>query len=497
MNGTKFLKWLAGVVVVLSIVQMARMLAAFPGCLPTDDSYIILQYARQITQGNWFCYNDGQMSSGITCPLYAMAIAGANLIFNNWHFSLLALGVACWFVSLLIGARLAWKMAGWQAVTAWCVFFGLCGRIECFMLIGMETALAIPLALAAVWAWLESRYWLTGLLVALVTLCRPEAFLFILVFAITILLYRNRARLMENAWIWLWFGIVLVPWLIYCWCVSHTIGPSTISLKEGAPALHDSLRFTWQALFLHWPDTFDSKLVSGCGVQSSAWMAVKSVVPLGLLAAGAWLALRGKRILLLPLLFVPAHIVLAAMKHPDPGGAFDRYMPIDYTLVYLYAAVFFGWLLTIKWAKGAAGVVLLATAILLVMDSSYCRKSYQIQASYFAQLDYSIGAWLKNNTPANTVVAVYQAGGIRWFGERQIIDLGAVTDYSTHGIVDTPQGRVQLIRERNADYVASFGDEWLDGSACSLKDHKYFERVPLQCRGLWKINKDALKSVEP
>jgi hypothetical protein len=131
------------------------------------------------------------------------------------------------------------------------------------------------------------------------------------------------------------------------------------------------------------------------------------------------------------------------------------------------------------------------------MDSSYCRKSYQIQASYFAQLDYSIGVWLKNNTPANTVVAVYQAGGIRWFGERQIIDFGAITDYSTHGTIDTPQGRVKLLRERHADYIAAFGDNWLDGSACSLKDHNYFERVPLQCRGLWKINKDALKSVEP
>ncbi|MDR2849277.1 MAG: hypothetical protein LBW77_01860, partial [Verrucomicrobiota bacterium] len=46
--------------------------------------------------------------------------------------------------------------------------------------------------------------------------------------------------------------------------------------------------------------------------------------------------------------------------------------------------------------------------------------------------------------------------------------------------------------EKGADYVASFGDEWLAHEGLSMRDARFFSPVPLRCRGLYKINKKAL-----
>lgn len=131
-------------------------------------------------------------------------------------------------------------------------------------------------------------------------------------------------------------------------------------------------------------------------------------------------------------------------------------------------------------------------SLLLLMDYPWHIKMFQVKAQYFHRLDYQIGEWLAKNTPSNTKIALYQAGGIKFFGNRYIIDGGGVSEHTIWKYLKSGTFAQSLI-DRKADYVASFGDEWLMGEGVHMSDTRFFQPVPLQCRGLYKIvNKELL-----
>jgi len=55
-------------------------------------------------------------------------------------------------------------------------------------------------------------------------------------------------------------------------------------------------------------------------------------------------------------------------------------------------------------------------------------------------------------------------------------------------------GKIRALLDRGADYVASFGDDWFDAEGASLRDPALFTRVPLNCRGLFRVNRDAVRA---
>jgi hypothetical protein len=142
----------------------------------------------------------------------------------------------------------------------------------------------------------------------------------------------------------------------------------------------------------------------------------------------------------------------------------------------------------IAWTAFAAT---LTFSWLLLADYPRNADHYRIMSRYFYNLDYQIGEWLNKNTPPDTCVALYQAGGIAFFSHRRIVDSGCVTDHTLRPYLKRDAFTEAMV-ERGADYVASFGDEWLAGEGLHMRDRRFFTPVPLQCRGLYKINKPAL-----
>jgi hypothetical protein len=129
-------------------------------------------------------------------------------------------------------------------------------------------------------------------------------------------------------------------------------------------------------------------------------------------------------------------------------------------------------------------------ALMLLADYTHHIDIYQMKARYFYNLDYKIGEWLAKNTPTNTRVALYQAGGIAFFGRRHIIDCDGITDHTVWPHL-ARRAVSDLIAERGADFVASFGAEWLQCEGVLMTDERFFRQVPLQCRGLYQVNKPA------
>ena len=83
---TVFLKLLG----LLSVWVMALVLSldfktALPKYLPIDDCYIVLAYARNVIEhGDFFSYNHGLTTTGITSPLYCLVLAFLHLFSGDW-----------------------------------------------------------------------------------------------------------------------------------------------------------------------------------------------------------------------------------------------------------------------------------------------------------------------------------------------------------------------------------------------------------------------------
>ncbi len=163
----------------------------FTGTLssPLDDTFIHLQYAKQIAQGNYFQYQDGEpITSGETSFLYAHLLAlgyligfqGIGLLF--WSYLLAGICLTGTFYLLIqLGLQIGYPLAGWG--TAALLFCSGCLGWAYWS--GMEIALYTFLLLYAFTLLFQEtipygRLWIAF---GLLTLCRPEG----LILTITIL----------------------------------------------------------------------------------------------------------------------------------------------------------------------------------------------------------------------------------------------------------------------------------------------------------------------
>jgi hypothetical protein len=76
---------------------------------PLDDTYIHLQYGRQIGEGEWFRYNDGDpVSTGASSFLYVLVLGAAHFLgFSDGHllgFAII-LGAGLFVLAALLGSE--------------------------------------------------------------------------------------------------------------------------------------------------------------------------------------------------------------------------------------------------------------------------------------------------------------------------------------------------------------------------------------------------------
>lgn len=518
----KHLLWfvaLAGVYAII-LYKLCEFMDALPRYLPIDDSYIILRFARNVVErGELFSYNAGELSTGITSPLYCLALAAVYAVLGGgnvgWHTAVVMLGGVSFIASLMLGGRLAYRMGGYVSAVVFSAFFGFWGYMAFFAFCGMEPILYIALSFGAFLLFYSRNYFLAGLLSGLAMLCRPEAIFF--VFALGIVPFvRMFMRLLRKDWVGsrteftnglrlgVGFLIFALPWIIRCQQISGSFLSSTVTMKSIHPSFQQIWNYWVAALHMHNPSSYDASMIRSLAGEST-FIGLRKHIPLMIPAACSLFFLRKRPECLAVFMYVPFHLVVTGLKNSGFGDN-ERYFPLDYAIVVLYLAVLFGFLVKIDWAMayssarakwarnlirvGSAGTAAVL-AVVILLDYSRNIMHYQVMAKYFSSLDYQIGEWLVKNTPPDTCVALFQAGGIAFFGRRRIIDGGGVTEHTIWPYLKRGAFCEAMV-ERGADYVAPFGDEWLVSEGVHMRDTRFFSPVPLRCRGLYKINKTAL-----
>ncbi|NOT35183.1 MAG: hypothetical protein HOP12_13635 [Candidatus Eisenbacteria bacterium] len=432
---------------VLGLV-LAGVLMWFVRGYITDDTFIHLQYARNLATGHGLVFNVGERVYGCTSPLWVTLLADAMLLrIDGLWFSKMA-GYAATLASVGLFLQLmrrtvtnpvvrAAATVAW-ASHAWMIRWAMSG---------METPLAVALTLAGFVAFTEGRQWgsrpvRTGTLWSLAALTRPEAGLLLLFWGSFLLIDTDTRESLRR-----FVAGVLPPTLIYgAWLVFA--------------------RFYFGTF---WPQTLAAK-AAGSGDPQFVLDNLGRTLKLIAATDGAYLV-----ILALGLVFA-FKLVFAAR----PANA-QRFLPwcwviglpmlynlrgvpvlSRYALPILPVLAWLAWRVVDRWWVGDAeassarrrtGQVLACALALGVTVQNlvvYREKVVPQVQSFSPALRTSLirwGRWFGAYTPPGTVIAAPDIGALGYYSQRRVIDLA--------GLV-TPEMIPALVRAPMEDAVASF-----------------------------------------
>jgi arabinofuranosyltransferase len=413
--------------VTLGAVLFAMLLLPLRDAV-VDDTFIHLQYARNLAAAGELSFNRGDPTYGATSPLWVgilalFAKAGADLLV--WC------RVLSWFfaaASIALVYRITAAAGGgpWTPVAAALVLASEAWFVR-WSAVGMETSFAVFMTLVVLEFTRSAvrsagRSTLLGVALFLAALSRPEALLLVPLAAGALLFAKGTARRFA-------FLLVFVPLFVAWLYVIHrhtgTYFPLTAGAKKGA------IDFS--------PLIFRRALVPARIM--GATVLLPCVALLAGLAAGAFRRrpfgyylsesgnLREEPGVLLMLLWVFA-LPLA-------------YVVLDFQVLSRYlvpivpAAIVLG---TTAWRKLVAGAVANARmrrAAIAIFTSLAILQSvifYEIVVvpptrAFSQALETMLGGmgrWLQKNTPADALVASPDIGAIGYYSHRRILDLGGL-----------------------------------------------------------------------
>ena len=408
----------------------------------TDDTFIHLQYAKHLAQGQGLVFNVGERVYGCTSPLWVTLLADCMALHLDGLLVARCVGAAAAFGSVLAFLRLmrrtvrtpelrAFATVAWSS-HAWMLRWSMSG---------METALAVVLVLGGFVAYTEGLQWgsrpvRTGALWALAALTRPEAVFLLALWALFLLVdadSRNGVRRLV-------FGLlppVLIygSWLAFSKLYFGTFWPETLNAKAaGGEGLAYQLENLARELKI--VAATDGLLVLvlvlalGFGATRvlSRGLHARSLLPWAwVLGVPALYVSRGVPVLsryLLPLLPILAWLTWRAAERWWLGGA--------ETPANRRRAVVLGALLMV--GVLAQNVIVFQTSVVPHVES------------FTAGLQGSLipwGKWFRAHTPPDAEIAAPDIGAIAYFSERRVLDLA--------GLVSPPM--IPLLRDETQESV--------------------------------------------
>lgn len=413
----------------------------------TDDTFIHLQYARNLASGHGLVFNPGERVYGCASPLWAALIAdGMALGFDGLRVArvlgflatLCSVGLFMQLMrrNLKTPALCAVATVAW-AGNAWMIRWSLSG---------METPLAVALVLAGFVAFTEGQQWgarpvRTGALWALAALVRPEAALLLGLWGIFLLVDTDSRPGLRR----LVFGslpplAIYGAWMLFARFYFGNALPQTLLAKAAGPAgLDVQLDNLWrQVRIVGASDGLMAAVLVlsllACGVR--VWASRPPTQRAQRMLPWVWLAL------------VPALYVARGV----PVRSRDL-LPLLPVLSWL------AWRAGECWSLGPSATprrvrtMLLGTALaalVLVQNIAVFRGVVLPQVrSISTGLRESLvpwGRWLREATPERSAIATPEVGALGYFSQRRIVDLA--------GLV-TPQMVPYLERETPAEAIAN------------------------------------------
>jgi len=407
----------------------------FTGYL-TDDTFIHLQFAKNLVTGRGFAFEAGKPTYGDTSPGWPLLLAATGrfvpgagdtpsearsmpalaTIAKAWGALFLALSIVA---MARLGRCLGWRpglalaAAALLAAHAWSARWALSG-----METPMATFFAILATGATARALLQGRGALVaGVLLGVATLARPECWI-LAALGVAAIAYGSGGRRLARGGAAL-AGVILGggPWLLYAWSVFHRLVPNTSAAKAGAlfdpalalTAIRTSLRIELAA------DALPLLLLV---LALAAAPALGTSMP------------RERRAVWVLVLGWP--LLLAAGLAAGGVQVVSRYLVPAVPSLLLAGIASFGWAAARLGPKREAA----ALVLVLLLDAGVngyvtLRYSAPHARRHTAGLRASLaafGLWARASTPPQTRFAVSDIGAFGYYSDRPVLDLfGLVT----------------------------------------------------------------------
>jgi hypothetical protein len=402
-----------------------------PSGYPLDDAWIHQLAARTLVRTGTLGIDPAVYGSGASSLLWALVLAAGEALHLPPPGFSFAINTLLFLLSgqVLLALLLADGVPRGRALIM-AVAFGVAPNFVWFTLSGMEAMLLVASSLLTLWAWLgdsTGQRRLAGVFLLLVATTRPEG---LALAALLVLLRRPRGR---AEWVSL--------------AAPSAIGMGTaaaISLVRGAPLLPATLggrRWMWLGpleglsgldraglLLLQWLDRL-AELTVGTSAPWVGWLVA------GVFFIGVSAGVRGTRQRGL-VGWTALHLSVYLCLLPAFGHA-GRYQPLVPPLFLMFAAagaLELGRLSSLRWAVlrgtwpsriGLAALVACLVvgpgSVLLVWQRGHADSVWHVHHT-----EVEMGRHLRH-LPADARIASFDIGGIGYFSERKIIELGGLT----------------------------------------------------------------------
>jgi hypothetical protein len=237
-----------------------------------DDTFITLQYARTLRDHGVWGFFPWEVTNTATSPLNVVLTAAVGFGVHDLVQAALTLAtleaLALLALLLLVSKRITSGYA-FGAIS----FLAVIGNPLLLSTIGLEPLLYITVLVACVFAFLVQHYTSLAVLLALLTLTRPDGVLLFPIIVIAALLrHRASGKLLpglpreETTRKWhahlrlvtrlcLVYALCLAPWYLFSWIYLGSLVPNTFLIKLGQRGTWSGFNFSHGALlyFLRYP----------------------------------------------------------------------------------------------------------------------------------------------------------------------------------------------------------------------------------------------------
>ena len=451
---------------------------------PLDDTFIHLQYGRQIGEGQWFSYNDGDpVSSGASSFLYVLLLGAAHFVgfsgANLLGFAII-FGTVLFVLSALLGYGLGQRLAGERAGLCSGILIAANGAFGWGATSGMEVALFSVLILGTLLAFLRElssgRFLLTPILAALAALTRPEGLLFawVITGAVVIVLLRDlrksRPYSLRSSLAVLYAFLPIAAGVAQYMFYTIATGSSVQNGVLAKSLLYEPVFYPTEFLDAVFQNLTKLNLIVLTGLEPGNYLFPGTI--LFCVLGTMYLALEDARYRMFAVASGTA-LVLAMSSTAILGlpGAWGwhhyRYLLPFFPPVLVFAVVGFYSLRSLTrntWLPEALAsfAILCSLLSLPVWAATTGGNSLQIK-----EQQVSVGYWIRENLPPGASVGVNDAGAMRYYGGHRTVDLIGLTTNglalpTRNGVGSLYETLEKMPEEKRPDYFAIY-PTWFPG----------------------------------
>lgn len=375
-----------------------------------DDPFITYRYAQNIASGQGFVYNPGEQVLSTTTPLYALILAGGDLV--GLPIPLFSNALGC--LGLAMGGWVFWRLGQtWHTPLAGAVGLLLYPTFPLLVsTMGAETAFYLMLVLLGFLSCARRHYSLMAVWLALATLTRGDSVLAVGVAGLYILVehvQQRRGGMLALPWhALLIYGLLLLPWVLFASSYFGSPLPATLAAKQQQGSIPESSSFLAGLLAFgqaYWNFSYNriAVLLALMGlslalVQHPRWLLLVGwsavyIVAYTLLGVSSYFWYNAPVIIgMLALVGLGVH-VLVQMVRPGLGMAA---------------------------ATGVAAVVLPLLLYTQLVTLSVSQNDTRME------IYRQVGEWLHTNTPPAATVGTIEIGIIGYYAQRPMIDFAGL-----------------------------------------------------------------------